>query len=222
MAMEKETKRGNMAQERIKADTNTITRERNLNDYGLGLANLSETTRSHKVDESERERNNIVNNYLQGWLNAIKEQEAESGRITAKANQSQAASAAMNAQTNRLNYAELNRSNLAQEVLKQEAQAEVKRANVANENIKRFQNATNYGTNRKNADTQRMGQEETQRHQLATEQEQKRSNLINQALKSAELQNQINIDTANVKNNSLRNLTSPLRLSIPLGGLYGR
>lgn len=218
LATEREIKRGNLAQERIKSESNTITRERNVNDLNLGNANLAETIRSHRTDEAERNRNNIVNNYLQGWLNAIKEREAESGRITAEANRSQAASAAMNAQTNRLNYAELNRSNLAQEVLKMEAQEEAKRTNIANENIKRFQNATGRETGKQNANTQRMGQEETQRHQIATENEQKRNNLINQAIKTAELQHSINIDTANVKNNSLRNLTSPLRLSIPLGG----
>lgn len=218
LATEREIKRGNLAQEAIKRDTNAITQQRNVNDYNLGNANLGETIRSHKVDEIERNRNNVVNNYLQGWLNAIREQEAESGRITAKANQSQAASAAMNAQTNRLNYAELNRSNLAQEVLKREAQEEVKRANIEGENIKRFQNATSRETGIQNANTQRMGQQETQRHQIATETETKRNNLINQATKLAELQNEITIDTANVKNNSLRNLTSPLRLSIPLGG----
>lgn len=216
LATEKELSRTNRANENIKAETNSITSLRNQRDYELGIANLGETTRSHKTDEAERQRNNIVNNYLQGWLNAIKEKEAESGRMTAQANLSQAASAAMNAQTNRLNYAELNRSNLAQEVLKREAQAEQARTNLENENIKRFQNVTNRETGKQNANTQRMSQQETQRHQIVTENETKRNNLINQALKTAELQNDINIDTANVKNNSLRNLTSPLRLSIPL------
>lgn len=204
---EQETRRANLAQERISGQANDIK-------YSLGLQQNTETQRSNLAREKETARNNRANNSLEYWKQSIAESQLGVNRYNAETTRSLGYS----------NLAETQRANLVREAQQQEnieisrAQTnEAKRHNVQSENVSRLQTLSNYGvqsrnatTNEANAETRKAELAETSRSHKATENIQRENNLYNIELRSLELQNQITQDTARNQNQSIANMGKSL------------
>lgn len=218
LAKEKENNRHNIETEKQGSQTIDVNRLGTLGNLDINRANLSELQRSNLAKERENARNNQANNlltYLQRLTEsrnaATREFEAGSGRIQAQAAASQAGTAANM-------YQETRRSNLVNDAIKALQQQENKRHNIAQENTNRLQTAGNIGNTGSQINVQQGQLSESERHNVVSENETKRNNLFNQQLKAAELQDTINYHKGELQNQSLRNLVSPLRLSMYTGG----
>lgn len=215
VAKEVELNRHNLATEEAARVSNSNTSTRNANDFYIQTGQLAETKRNNLANEAEKIRSNTVNEMLTYYGKQIEKQnadtkwyEAESGRINAQANMS-------NAITNAGQLTEQNRTNLANEAIKQQQLEETHRANVEGENIKRFQAATGYQTttdsntiSQQNADTNTFNANET-----------KRNNLVRNYTDILNLMHDIDIDTVNAQTNAQANMSKPFRFGGSLGGI---
>lgn len=188
-----ELNRSNRAKEDLQKQINAI----NLD---LGKGNLGESIRSHQAQEREANRSNLARETETRRSNLANEGIAQSNATTnylnALTNARNADTNSLNAQTNISTLAETFRSNKANEILKGQQNEEQKRSNLALEGIR------NYDTVTKNS--------ETKRHNVSTETETKRNNLINQKLETTKQLQTINRD----KFTTLANLISGLKPNV--------
>lgn len=206
-AVEAEQRRSNLANEAIRAQTNA----QNLQ---LGVGNLEETKRANLAREREAHRANKEGEQIKRDTNTIQARNADTNAYNAMVNYS-------NAQTNMGSLAELRRANQAKETLGLSTLAEQERANKAREeetnrsniqqeNIARFRSATDYQTTSDRNTLQKVNQQETKRHNQATELETKRKNLIDQQLEAAGLTHRIQNDAHQRYAEYMRNVTQSL------------
>lgn len=208
--VEKETNRHNLATEEAARQSNQIASTKSMLEHESRTGNLAETKRS-----------NLVNEAIKSEGNRIASDNAFSNRLNAYANLQNADSNSMNAQTNAFSANELLRSNLANEALQTQRNEEQHRANVASENNQKLGILTSY-SNRSQTNAIGQGNLEVNRYEAATRRQQadetKRNNLMNQQLKSAELQHNINIDTKRlqhqIQTDTTGNLLRPFRIGI--------
>lgn len=190
LAKEKELNRHQVADEKIRDKTNRITEN-------LGQLNYSESVRSHTTDESERNRANLAKEALTAESNAINYGNLQSRIYEAGSGRIQAQAAASNAATRAGELVESNRTNLANENLKQQQIDELSRHNFREENLTQFRDIRSTSTANTNATTNRGQLEEQSLHNRLTEAETKRNNLTNQYLES--LRQQFNIENESSK-----------------------
>lgn len=190
-AKEQEQRRTNLANEEIKRQTNANTLE-------LGQSNVSETHRYNVANINEQERTHRRNEDIAAYNAATQREKLNIDQYNADIAAKNAATNAMNAITNAGALIETQRANLASESIRQDQNTETNRSNIANEDINRFKAATSYGVSMTDADTKQRGQQESERHDIATERETRHNNNVNQLLNIANTL--INLGNAAAKN----------------------
>lgn len=213
----KETNRANLANEQHQRDV-----------LAYNYATLAEQTRANKAREAETNRSNLANE-LQNRINSNrnlemsknnllelrrsnKEREANNRAITLETNRANMANEAIRIQTNYLtlmsnqNQArmidEQSRSNRANEALRSSQLVETNRSNLANELLAAQRNAEQFRSNSANERLRLMQHYETQRSNIARETETHRSNVVNEALKAAEVGTKVMRTVADLSNYS--------------------
>lgn len=202
---EKENKRSHQANEanlRYQIGTN----------YDLGLRNLAETTRANQARENENYRSNTANERIREIANQISQHQADTQR--------------MNAYTQMGNLAELIRSNKVHEAQNQQSIDEQGRHNLAQEGISNFQAVTHaaYEQNQISAQRAKLEIEASQldeliRHNMATEEEIKRKNIVDQELQALRQKEEIRVNNATIMNNAAHNITQLTGTLLGRGGL---
>lgn len=206
----RETYRTNRANEDIKRQTNS-------NNLQIGLGNLAETNRSNVAKETEATRTNKENENIKRRANDINLYNASINDRNADTNARNAGTNAINASTNIGTLAEVMRHNQASEDLESRRVDETKRHQIAQENIDNFRAVTSGGHMANQDNVARDTLAETTRSHLFNEREIKRNNLVNQQIKTAELQQQINRDKFTTLSQLLSNMKPNVRMS--LGGI---
>lgn len=210
----KETNRANRAKEAENRRHNEVDEEirrtTNANTLYLGNRNADEQYRNNTVVSLENQRSHMANEQIAALNAKTQQQHLAIDAQNADTNARNAATNAMNAATNAGQLVELNRSNLVNEQIKQQQYEELVRNDKAKEDISRFGAVTGYSLGSKDSSTRRFSQEEAVRHDVTTENETKRKNLIDQQLEAAGLMHRINNDTARTQNEFLKTTQSGL------------
>lgn len=208
-----ETKRANLAKERENNRTNLaneeIRRQTNQINQSIGYGNLSETRRANLAKETELNRHQVrtenqkdVDQAIESAKTAILQQNADTNSYNALINE-------RNAATNAGMLAESQRTNYANEQIKQGNLEELSRHNLQDENIRRFVNATGYATNANQAQASLTNASVNQQNadtRFAEYQETRRKNLVDQYLRSLSLQHEIENDAAKLQQGYIQNM----------------
>lgn len=180
--------------------------------YNLGLLNLSETKRANQAKEAETNRANLANERIREVSNQISAHQAETQR--------------MNAYTQMGNLAELQRSNLVKEYQNQQSINEAGRHNLAQEGIQNFQAVSDaaYKQNQISQEQAKLELESSKldeliRHNMATEAEIKRKNLVDQELQALRDKEAIRMHNATIVDNAAKNVTNLMGTLIGRGGI---
>lgn len=172
-----ETKRANLERERQNLlslrETRRSNQAKEAENYRSNKARETETHRSNLVSEGELERSHRASESLQAQANSI---HAKQVSETIRSNQ---ASEMLRA----LSQAETVRSNLRQEQLTAVRNRETKRSNKAKETETNRTNLANEGLKQQEVDVKEQVLQETQRHNLATEKQAARSMVVDNATK---------------------------------------
>lgn len=211
-ARENETKRANLAKEALTARQNDIN-------YQIGTGNLAESVRANQAKETELNRHQVktesqkdVDQAIEQAKTAILQQNADTNSYNALIN-------ARNAATNAGMLTETTRTNMANEKIKQSNVDELSRHNKRDEEIRNFIGATSLSVNANQANTAARNVDVNQQNadtRVAEYNETRRKNLVDQYLRSLNLQWDIERDTAQLQsnniNNALRNSADILRI----------
>lgn len=210
LAREQENKRTNLANERIRSETNSINQ-------AIGYGNLSENRRANMAKETELNRHQVtterqkeVDQAIEAAKTAILQQNADTNSFNALINE-------RNAATNAGMLAETNRTNLANEEIKQANLEELNRHNMSDENIRRFVGATNYATSKEQSEASTTNANVNQQNantRFQEYQETRRKNLVDQYLRSLDLRHQIENDNAKIQQGYVNNLKPNISASI--------
>lgn len=210
LAKERENNRTNLANEEIKRQSNQITQS-------LGYGNLAETRRANQAKETELNRHQVrtenqkdVDQAIESAKTAILQQNADTNSYNALIN-------AKNAATNAGMLAETQRTNYANEQIKQQNVEELARHNKKDEDIRRFVNATGYATSANQANASLANASANQQNadtRVAEYQETRRKNLVDQYLRSLSLQHEIENDEAKLKQGYVQNMKPNVGLRI--------
>lgn len=207
----KESERSNREKERIQEQGNRYS-------FTIGQGNLAETQRANREKELETNRSNVENEAIKRFANEVSSRNVDVNRMNALTNARNADSNAYNATTNAMNaqtnlraLQEDERANRRREYQQFAELEETKKSHRASETQKNLDNALTASDQ-----SNRLG--ETKRHDLVTEAETARKNLIDQKTRLAELQQKINNDQFTTMTNLIGNMKP--NIGLRLGGQY--
>lgn len=217
-AREKEATRANKAKEGLSAREIATKETQNQINLSLGQGNLAETNRANIARELEQNRSNLSNEQIKRYESAIKLLDAMTNQQNADTNATNAATRQGELALGYNTLAENKRHSMINEAISSRDLQERTRSNKAQEDLKRFQQATSAATSITSGNLRDLEISEQQRHNLQTELETKRNNLVDQQIELQKLMQQINRDKWNTQSGLISNMTPNISLRVGNGG----
>lgn len=217
-ARERETNRANLAKEGLSEREIAAKERANEINFNLGDRNVLELQRANLAKEKENNRSNLSNEEIKRIDNAIKLIDAITATRNAAVNETNATTRQGELALGYNNLSELRRHSLINEAISSRDLQERTRSNKAQEDLKRFSQATTAATNITSGNLRDLELSESQRHNLVQEQEVKRNNLYNQQIELQKLLQQINRDKWSAQNQLINNMTPRISLRVGNGG----
>lgn len=206
-AREAELNRHQLADESIRTRTNDVNLYLGNLQNQLGKEQLLETVTANRNKEKENTRSNRASEDIRRVSNLLTADSIAVARRNAEINAINAATSQMEAATHAGQLVEANRTNLANEAIKQANVEELQRSNLAREQQNRFDSAVSAANQGTDVQTRQQTQRETSQHNRTTE----RYDLYRTYLDSLRLQNDVNLGTARTNNDFLQTINQAAR-----------